>query len=205
MRPSKELKVRLERVLRLESEPDFADIVNRRVEHDFAEWHRRRPLRGVLLDAAFRRYHRVHHELREGELVDRIRWRLYQERSAWRALAAARELTYHAWTIGVAGYSACMDGHLEMKGCPHHLTLDLVAIGAVEHGARWAWARNTVETHTGVGGRLGAQTILLPDAALTEERCAEAVRRWYRRRYEWARGHWTHREKSEPSFSFDWE
>jgi hypothetical protein len=205
MRSAKELKRRLERILRLESEPDLLDIVNHRVHHDFADWHRRRPVRGVLLDEAFRCYHCLAHEFQSGRLVDHVRWRIYEERQGRRALATARQLAYHAWTVGVEGYSVSMDGYLEMEGCPHHLTLDLLAMGAVENEARWAWDRGTVTTHRGIGGRLGEQTILLPGATLTEERCGEAVRRWYRSRFEWTRGHWTHREKAEPIFSFDWE
>jgi len=84
--------------------------------------------------------------------------------------------------------------------------LDLLSMGAIEREARMAWERrNSVSTHTGIGGRLGAQTILLPDAALTEQRCAEAVRRWYRSRFAWTRAHWTHEEESAPRFAFDWE
>jgi hypothetical protein len=109
-------------LLRLESEPDFLDIVNHRVEHDFADFHRRRPLRGVVLDETFRRYWRLSHGLRHGDLVERMRWRLYEERQALRALATARKLTYHAWMVGVERYSVSMDGHLEMEGCASHLT-----------------------------------------------------------------------------------
>ncbi len=203
---SREIKARLERLLRLESAPEFLDIVNHRVEHDFADFHRRRPLRGVVLDETFRHYWRLSDDFRDGRLVERVRWHLYAERQALRALATARTLMYHAWTVGVEEYSVSMDGHLEIEGCAQHLTLDLLSLGAIEQEARIAWERrDSVSTYTGIGGRLGAQTVLLPDAALTEQRCAEAVRRWYRARFQWTRGHWTHEERSEPTFAFDWE
>ena len=148
MHRSREIKARLERLLRLESEPDFLDIVNHRVEHDFADFHRRRPLRGVVLDETFRRYWRLSDALHDGHLVEWMRWRLYEERQALRALTTARKLTYHAWTVGVEGYSVSMDGHLEMEGCTPHLTLDLHSMGAIEREARMAWERrNSVSTH----------------------------------------------------------
>jgi hypothetical protein len=31
------------------------------------------------------------------------------------------------------------------------------------------------------------------------------VRRWYRSCFEWTPGQWTHEEKCEPTFAFDWE
>jgi hypothetical protein len=55
------------------------------------------------------------------------------------------------------------EGYLEMGGCAHHLTLDLLSMWAIEQEDRMAWERrNSASIHTGVGGRLGTQTILLP-------------------------------------------
>ena len=113
-------------------------------------------------------------------------------------LASARIITFRSETIGVPGFSGWMDGYLFEPGNNWSYGLTLESEGALIDRIHDRWERGELEE----GANLD-WGILVPGDGLTPENVEEGVMRWYRAKFLWKHGHWTHGGKYSPDFKFE--
>jgi hypothetical protein len=119
-----------------------------------------------------------------------------------RALASARTLRYTSIYVLPTRGCTDIDGYFDF-GRRSSFGLSLAAAGAINNLALRQWEDGDPLDDDGLEGMLGGHHILIPGDVLTPELAAEALRRWYRSRFESKRHHWTHLTGSDPAIVLD--
>lgn len=110
---------------------------------------------------------------------------------AWwaeRALAAARTLRYRSRHVHPIGRTGEVEGYLDLGRARYRL--DILTPGVLGSVAEHDWARGAV-LEIGETPWFGVDTLLVSADTLDDQLIAEAIGRWYRRRFELQRGHWS--------------
>jgi hypothetical protein len=119
-----------------------------------------------------------------------------------RVLASARTLRYTSIDVHPIRGCTDIDGYFDF-GARSTFHLSLVAAGTLNDEALRAWQQEEPLTGEGLKGMLGGRHILVPGDELTPELVTEALRRWYRHRFELTRRHWTYFTGTEPTIVLD--
>lgn len=139
--------------------------------------------------------------------VDRRRRRV-QDRAqalvAERALARARTLRYRSRHLHPIGETQDIEGYFDLGRTGYRL--DVVTPGLFSVAAEQDWTRGAVLRAT-ESPWCGAETLLVPADTLDDQLIAEAIGRWYRKRFELQRGHWSQLEGRMPAIAVElaWE
>lgn len=136
------------------------------------------------------------------------RWRQVRERGEMlrgqRALAQAPTLCYCSPHIHPIGETDDIEGWFTFGSAGYRL--DIITPGLLAQATHEDWTRGSV-LRADRAAWFSADWLLVPADTLDDELIAEAITRWYRERFKYQRGHWSHLEGRLPAVEINlaWE
>lgn len=161
-------------------------------EAERAAWHREGWRARLATDLAFLPQRMERRRRRAQARVEALR--------AERALAASRTLRYCSRHVHPIGRTSDVEGYFDLGRARYRL--DILTPGVLASAAEYDWARGEV-VEAGETPWFGVDTLLVSAETLDDQLIAEAIGRWYRRRFELERGHWSQLEGRMPTVTVE--